>query len=60
ILDWAHGGALLQQDCQLPGTRLTEWPDYVATIKKSIGASVSDPLLDRNFSPLSGWRWTAV
>ncbi|TAZ69205.1 DUF4082 domain-containing protein [Rhizobium ruizarguesonis] len=60
ILDWAHGGALLQQDGQLPGTRLTEGPDYVATIKKAIGASVSDPLLDRNLSPLSGWRGTAT
>ncbi|CAN7740190.1 DUF4082 domain-containing protein [Rhizobium leguminosarum] len=60
ILDWAHGGALLQQDGQLPGTRLTEGPDYVAAIKKAIGASVSDPLLDRNLSPLSGWRGTAT
>ncbi|MGO6718323.1 N,N-dimethylformamidase beta subunit family domain-containing protein, partial [Rhizobium ruizarguesonis] len=60
ILDWAHSGALLQQDGQLPGTRLTEGPDYVSTIKKAIGASVSDPLLDRNLSPLSGWRGTAT
>ncbi|MFC5757550.1 N,N-dimethylformamidase beta subunit family domain-containing protein, partial [Rhizobium sp. GCM10022189] len=60
ILDWAHGGALLQQDGQLPGTRLTEGPDYVATIKRAIGASVSDPLLDRDLSPLSGWRGTAT
>ena len=60
ILDWAHGGALLQQDGQLPGTRLTEGPDYVATIKRAIGASVSDPLLDRNLSPLSNWRATAT
>ncbi|MGO7683612.1 DUF4082 domain-containing protein [Rhizobium ruizarguesonis] len=60
ILDWAHGGAMLQQDGQLPGTRLTEGPDYVATIKKAIGASVSDPLLDRNLSPLSGWHGTAT
>ncbi|MBX5156363.1 DUF4082 domain-containing protein [Rhizobium sp. NZLR8] len=59
ILDWAHGGALLQQDGQLPGTRLTEGPDYVESIKKAIGASVSDPLLDRSLSPLSGWRGTA-
>ncbi|NKK02891.1 DUF4082 domain-containing protein [Rhizobium leguminosarum bv. viciae] len=59
ILDWAHGSGLLQQDGQLPGTRLTEGPDYVATIKKAIGASVSDPLLDRDLSPLSGWRGTA-
>ncbi|NKL64137.1 DUF4082 domain-containing protein [Rhizobium leguminosarum] len=59
ILDWAHGGALLQQDGQLPGTRLTEGPDYVATIKRAVGASISDPLLDRNLSPLSGWRGTA-
>ncbi len=62
ILDWAHGGAMLQQDGQLPGTRLTEEPDYVATLKRAIGASVSDPLLDRNLSPLSSWpgtaRWT--
>ncbi|MBP2490170.1 VCBS repeat-containing protein [Rhizobium leguminosarum] len=43
----------------MPGTRLTEGPDYVATIKKAIGASVSDPLLDRDLSPLSGWRGTA-
>ncbi|NKK33651.1 DUF4082 domain-containing protein [Rhizobium leguminosarum] len=60
ILDWAHGGALLQQDGQLPGTRLTEGPDYVETIKKAIGASVSDPLLDRSLSPLSGWRGSAT
>ena len=60
ILDWAHGGALLQQDGQLPGTRLTEGPDYVATIKRAIGASVSDPLLDRNLSPLSNWRATVT
>ncbi|MBX5177028.1 DUF4082 domain-containing protein [Rhizobium lentis] len=59
ILDWAHGGALLQQDGQLPGTRLTEGPDYVA-IKQAIGASVSDPLLDRDLSPLSGWPGTAT
>nr|WP_245309921.1 DUF4082 domain-containing protein [Rhizobium sp. R339] len=59
ILDWAHGGALLQQDGQLPGTKLTEGPDYVATIKRAIGASISDPLLDRDLSPLSGWRGTA-
>ncbi|PDT17902.1 adhesin, partial [Rhizobium sp. J15] len=59
ILDWAHGGALLQQDGQLPGTRLTEGPDYVSTLKRAIGASTSDPLLDRDLSPLSGWRGTA-
>ncbi|WP_310390326.1 N,N-dimethylformamidase beta subunit family domain-containing protein, partial [Rhizobium sp. 1399] len=59
ILDWAHGGAMLQQDGQLPGTRLTEGPDYAATIKRAIGASVSDPLLDRDLSPLSSWRGTA-
>ncbi|MCA2410341.1 N,N-dimethylformamidase beta subunit family domain-containing protein [Rhizobium leguminosarum] len=59
ILDWAHGGAMVQQDGQLPGTRLTEGPDYVSTIKQAIGASISDPLLDRNLSPLSGWRGTA-
>ncbi|PDS61940.1 adhesin, partial [Rhizobium anhuiense] len=60
ILDWAHGGALLQQDGQLSGTKLTEGPDYVQTIKRAIGASVSDPLLDRDLSPLSGWRGTAT
>ncbi|ARQ09489.1 cadherin-like/VCBS repeat-containing protein [Rhizobium etli] len=60
ILDWAHGGALLQQDGQLPGTRLTEGPDFVATIKQAIGASISDPLLDRDLSPLSGWPGTAT
>ncbi|WP_311043626.1 DUF4082 domain-containing protein [Rhizobium lentis] len=59
LLDWAHGGALLQQDGQLPGTRLTEGPDYAASIKRAIAASISDPLLDRNLSPLSGWRGTA-
>ncbi|WP_311043589.1 DUF4082 domain-containing protein [Rhizobium lentis] len=59
LLDWAHGGALLQKDGQLPGTRLTEGPDYAASIKRAIAASVSDPLLDRNLSPLSGWRGTA-
>ncbi|MGO8565347.1 hypothetical protein ACC743_38930, partial [Rhizobium ruizarguesonis] len=53
-------GALLHQDGQLPGTRLTEGPYYVETIKKAIGASVSDPLLDRILSPLSGWRGTAT
>ncbi|MBX4862009.1 DUF4082 domain-containing protein, partial [Rhizobium bangladeshense] len=60
ILDWAHGGAMLQEDGQLPGTRLTEGPDYVSTIKRAIGASISDPLLDRDLSPLSGWRGTAT
>ncbi|NKM25162.1 N,N-dimethylformamidase beta subunit family domain-containing protein [Rhizobium laguerreae] len=60
ILDWAHGGAMLQQDGQLPGTRLTEGPDFVSTIKRAIGASTSDPLLDRTLSPLSGWRGTAT
>ncbi|KZS55970.1 N,N-dimethylformamidase beta subunit family domain-containing protein, partial [Rhizobium anhuiense] len=60
ILDWAHGGALLQQDGQLSGTKLTEGPDYVQKIKRAIGASVSDPLLDRDLSPLSGWRGTAT
>ncbi|RWY74304.1 DUF4082 domain-containing protein [Rhizobium leguminosarum] len=60
ILDWAHGGAVLQQDGQLPGTRLTEGPDFVSTIKRAMGASISDPLLDRNLSPLSGWRGTAT
>ncbi|MFS8148264.1 N,N-dimethylformamidase beta subunit family domain-containing protein, partial [Rhizobium sp. BR 249] len=59
ILDWAHGSAMLQQDGQLPGTRLTEGPDYVSTIKRAMGASISDPLLDRDLSPLSGWRGTA-
>ncbi|MGO6999756.1 DUF4082 domain-containing protein [Rhizobium leguminosarum] len=51
---------MLQQDGQLPGTRLTEGPDFVSTIKRAIGASISDPLLDRNLSPLSGWRGTAT
>ncbi|MBY5818582.1 DUF4082 domain-containing protein, partial [Rhizobium leguminosarum] len=60
ILDWAHGGAMLQQDGQLPGTRLTEGPDFVSTIKRAISASISDPLLDRDLSPLSGWRGTAT
>ncbi|WP_183845838.1 N,N-dimethylformamidase beta subunit family domain-containing protein, partial [Rhizobium etli] len=59
ILDWAHGGAMLQQDGQLQGTRLTEGPDFVSTAKRAIAASISDPLLDRNLSPLSGWRGTA-
>ncbi|MBX4996363.1 DUF4082 domain-containing protein [Rhizobium binae] len=59
ILDWAHGGAMLQQDGQLPGTKLTEGPDFVSTAKRAIAASISDPLLDRNLSPLSGWRGTA-
>ncbi|ANL88510.1 DUF4082 domain-containing protein [Rhizobium phaseoli] len=59
ILDWAHGGALLQQDGQLPGTRFTDGPDYVSTAKKAIGASVSDPLVDRDVSSFAGWRGTA-
>ncbi|MBX4869859.1 DUF4082 domain-containing protein [Rhizobium bangladeshense] len=59
MLDWAHGGAMLQPDGQLPGTRLTEGPDYVSIIKRAIGASISDPLLNRDLSPLSGWRGTA-
>jgi len=60
ILDYAHSGALLQQDGQLPGSKLTDGPDYAEAIKKAIGASVSDPLLDRSLSPLSGWRGTAT
>ncbi|WP_246718091.1 N,N-dimethylformamidase beta subunit family domain-containing protein, partial [Rhizobium sp. BK060] len=59
MLDWAQGGGMLQRDGQLPGTRLTEGPDYVPTAKGTIGASMSDPLLDRDLSPLSGWRGTA-
>ncbi|WP_307147285.1 N,N-dimethylformamidase beta subunit family domain-containing protein, partial [Rhizobium tibeticum] len=59
ILDWAQRGNMLQQDGQLPGTRLTEGPDYVTTVKPTFGASISDPLLDRNLSPLSGWRGSA-
>ncbi|RUM23321.1 DUF4082 domain-containing protein [Rhizobium vallis] len=59
ILDWAHGSGLLQQDGQLPGTKFTDGPDYVSTIKKAIGASVSDPLLDRDVSSFAGWRATA-
>ncbi|WP_410001492.1 DUF4082 domain-containing protein, partial [Rhizobium leguminosarum] len=51
---------MLQQDGQLPGTRLTEGPDFVSTIKRAISASISDPLLDRDLSPLSGWRGTAT
>ncbi|MBB2706461.1 MULTISPECIES: DUF4082 domain-containing protein [Rhizobium] len=59
ILDWAHGGGMLQQDGQLPGTKLTAGPDFVSTAKRAIAASISDPLLDRNLSPLSGWNGTA-
>ncbi|MDR9809742.1 DUF4082 domain-containing protein [Rhizobium hidalgonense] len=59
ILDWAHGSGLLQQDGQLPGTKFTDGPDYVSAIKKAIGASVSDPLLDRDVSSFAGWRATA-
>ncbi|WP_445764866.1 DUF4082 domain-containing protein [Rhizobium hidalgonense] len=59
ILDWAHGSGLLQQDGQLPGTKFTDGADYVSTIKKAIGASVSDPLLDRDVSSFAGWRATA-
>ena len=59
ILDWAHGSGLLQQDGQLPGTKFTDGPDYVSTIKKAIGASVSDPLVDRDVSSFAGWRGTA-
>ncbi|WP_208245409.1 DUF4082 domain-containing protein (plasmid) [Rhizobium sp. T1470] len=60
ILDWAQRGGMLQQDGQLPGTRPTEGPDYVTTVKRTFGASISDPLLDRDLSPLSGWRGTAT
>ncbi|WP_184327604.1 N,N-dimethylformamidase beta subunit family domain-containing protein, partial [Rhizobium sp. BK529] len=59
LLDWAHGSALMQQDGQLPGTRLTDGPDHVTTFKAAFGASVSDPLLGRDLSPLVGWRGTA-
>ncbi|MDR9774797.1 DUF4082 domain-containing protein [Rhizobium hidalgonense] len=59
MLDWARGSGLLQQDGQLPGTKFTDGPDYVSTIKKAIGASVSDPLLDRDVSSFAGWRATA-
>ncbi|WP_430523390.1 DUF4082 domain-containing protein [Rhizobium binxianense] len=43
----------------MPGTKFTDGPDYVSTIKKAIGASVSDPLLDRDVSSFAGWRATA-
>ncbi|MDR9804165.1 DUF4082 domain-containing protein [Rhizobium hidalgonense] len=43
----------------MPGTKFTDGADYVSTIKKAIGASVSDPLLDRDVSSFAGWRATA-
>ncbi|MDF1635800.1 N,N-dimethylformamidase beta subunit family domain-containing protein, partial [Mycoplana sp. MJR14] len=55
----AHGGGLLEADGQLPGTRLDEGPDHVSSGKGTMGASISDPLLDRDVSPLSGWNGTA-
>jgi VCBS repeat-containing protein len=56
LLDWAHGSGLLQHDGQLPGTRLTAGPDFVATAKEAIGASVSDPLSNRVLSTITDWR----
>jgi hypothetical protein len=50
ILEYAQGGGMLDRDGQLPGTRLTDGPDYVPSVKSTFGASVSDPLLDRNLS----------
>ncbi len=60
MLDWAQGGGMLQHDGQLPGTRLTEGSDYEPTDKGTFGASVSDPLLNRDLSPLSGWHGTTM
>ncbi|RJG40395.1 DUF4082 domain-containing protein [Mesorhizobium sp. DCY119] len=59
MLDWAQGGGIIQPDGQLPGIRLTERPDYVPTGEGTFGASASDPLLDRDLSPLTDWRGTA-
>jgi len=59
MLDWAQKGGILREDGQLPGTRLTEGPDYVAASKPTIGASTNDPLLDRDLSPALDWRGTA-
>jgi hypothetical protein len=59
ILDWAHGGSMLDRDGQLPGTRLTEGPDHSQAVKGTFGASVSDALLDRELSVASGWTGTA-
>ena len=59
MLDWAQKGGILREDGQLPGTRLTEGPDHVATSRPTMGASTSDPLLNRNLAPAPDWRGTA-
>ncbi|WP_374828237.1 N,N-dimethylformamidase beta subunit family domain-containing protein, partial [Mycoplana dimorpha] len=59
ILEWADANGVLQPDGQLPGTRLTEGPDYVPTSRGTTGASTSDPMLNRDVSPLTGWTGTA-
>jgi VCBS repeat-containing protein len=59
ILEYEHAGGLMQPDGQLQGTRLVEGPDHVGTSGGGIGASFSDPLLDRNLSPLKDWNGTA-
>ena len=60
MLDWAQKGGILREDGQLPGTRLTEGPDHVATSKPTMGPSNSDPLLDRDLAPAPDWRGTAT
>jgi len=59
ILELAKDSGILQPDGQLPGTRLVEGPDYISTGKSAMGASVSDPLLDRNLSFATTWTGTA-
>lgn len=58
MLDWAQKGGILREDGQLPGTRLTQAPDHVATSRSIMGASTSDPLLNRDLSSALDWRGT--
>jgi VCBS repeat-containing protein len=59
ILDLGKDSGILQADGQLPGTRLVEGPDHVSTGKAVMGASDSDPMLDRNLSFATTWPGTA-
>ncbi|MEK1933871.1 MAG: hypothetical protein AAAC47_29625, partial [Pararhizobium sp.] len=49
-------GSVLQADGQLPGTRFTSGPDYVPG-GGDFGSSISDPLLQRNLTPMADWDW---